>query len=281
VVIRSTGTDDSTPHTGAIGHEAKSAEIPAAALSGASADQLHDALERAKSTKLDLRLTSKMLENAPSANVVGEVPGRESNGEVVLLGAHLDSWDLATGALDDGAGCAIVLEAARLVLEAPARPRRTVRVVLFASEEYGNIPGARAYAKAHEAEAAKHIVAMEADLGGDRAYAMRFLGAPDGRKKALHLAEPLSSLGIEAETQDAFAGADVSPLRKLGVPVILLAQDATHYFDVHHTKNDNFDRADPEALAQVATAHAIVAWGAAEMESDLGRVPEEKRESRW
>jgi Zn-dependent M28 family amino/carboxypeptidase len=281
VVIRSTGTDDSTPHTGAIGHDPKIAEIPAAALSGTSADALHDALQRSKNARLDIRLTSKMLANVPSANVVGEVPGRDGSGELVLLGAHLDSWDLATGAFDDGAGCAIVLEAARLVLEAPLRPRRTTRVVFFASEEYGNIPGAHAYAKAHEDEAAKHVLAMEADLGGDRAYALLFLGAPDKRTRALALGVPLKSLGIEPGERDAFAGADISPLRKLGVPVILLAQDATRYFDVHHTKNDTFERVDAEALAQVATAHAVVAWGAAEMDGDFGRVPEEKRETKW
>jgi Zn-dependent M28 family amino/carboxypeptidase len=292
VVIRSVGTDDAAPHTGAMAHPDGDADIPAAALSGAAADALHDALEKAgrgssldggsRGLKLALKLTTKTLPNAESANVVGDVVGRERPEEIVLLGAHLDSWDLATGALDDGAGCGIVLEAARLLLALPAHPRRTVRVVLFASEEYGGLPGAKAYAKAHETDLGKHVVAMEADLGGDRAYALGFLGASEAHMKMMQIAAELAPLGIDPSDREGHGGSDTLPLRKAGVPVFDLAQDATRYFDVHHSRNDTFDRIDPEAIAQVATAYAVVAWAAAEAESDFGRIDEQKRrEMKW
>jgi hypothetical protein len=279
VVIRSVGTDQNRlPHTGAMRREEKSPTVPAAALSIPDADLLHRLLAEHKFVKLALTLGCRWLPDAQSANVIGEIPGSGAPDEIVLLGAHLDSWDLGTGALDDGAGVGIVVNAAQLIGSLQLRPRRTIRVILFANEENG-LSGARAYAQAHQIEAAKHIAALEADAGTARAYALRYLGAPEGRARLAEIAAGLKPLGIDFVDADAHGGADLGPLRALGVPMIDLAQDVTTYFDFHHTANDTFDKIDPEALAQVSAAVALVADGIANMNGDFGRVPPDKRES--
>lgn len=164
-LVRSIGTDSMrAAHTGALFYEPGAPEIPAAALSTPDGDMLYRALRAGKEVVSKLDLGCKPLPVGDSANVVGEVRGRELPNEVVLVGAHLDSWDLGTGALDDGAGCAVALEVARLIAALPRRPRRTVRVVLFANEELGT-GGGLAYAQAHAAEAKDHVAALEADQG--------------------------------------------------------------------------------------------------------------------
>src|SRR5262249_52021614 len=191
-----------------------------------------------------------------------------------------DSWDVGQGAIDDGAGCAIVLEAARLEAALGRPPRRTIRVTLFAAEEMG-LSGGQAYAKEHAAEAPRHVVAMEADSGTARVYATRFLGASDARGEFERISGLLKPLGVEVDARDAFGGADMSALRALGVPSFDLSQDFSAYFDVHHSENDTVDRLDPEGLAQSAAGYASVAWAVAQMERDFGRVPEDKRQAKW
>ncbi len=279
LVIRSIGTDhDRLPHTGAQARDDKG--IPAAALSAPDADRLHRALAEKKGVKLRLTLTPKRLPDAESANVVGEITGREKPDEIVLLGAHLDSWDLGTGALDDGAGVAIVMDAARLIGLMPTRPRRTVRVVLFANEEHGR-DGGDAYAKLHAPELAKIVAACEADLGADRAFATRYLGSPEQRPRFAEIAAFVAPLGVEPDMNDAWGGSDIAPLRALGVPMFDLSQDATRYFDWHHTANDTLDKIDEAQIAQVVAAVATMSYAIADMEGDLGRVPEPKRKERW
>ena len=212
----------------------------------------------------------------PSANVVGEVIGSEKPDELVLLGAHLDSWDLGTGAVDDGAGIAAVLESARLIAELPRRPRRTVRVVLFANEESG-LRGALDYAKVHSAELAKHALALELDLGAGRVYAVRYLAGPNMAAAFKSIAAPLSVLGVAAPVESEHHGADLWPLRGAGVPVADLAQDASKYFDLHHTADDTLDKIEPADLDQVVAATVAFAFGAADAERDFGRIAEDKR----
>jgi Zn-dependent M28 family amino/carboxypeptidase len=279
VIIRSVGTDyNRLPHTGAKSKDDD--EIPAGALSIPDADLLHDVIAAHKSAKVKLTLTPRLLPDAESADVVGEVRGREKPDEVVLLGAHLDSWDLGTGALDDGAGCAIMIDAARRVAELPQPPRRTVRVVLFANEEAGR-EGAKTYAQVHGPDAAKIVAAMEADFGSDRVYATRYLGGADGLARFQTIAGWIKPLGVDVDTDDANSGADIGPLRELGVPVLELRQDGSRYFDFHHTANDTLDKIDADAIAQAATVFAITAWGAAESDGDFGRVPDDKRKEKW
>ncbi len=279
MILRSVGTDhDRLPHTGAKSKDDH--EIPAAALSAPDAEMLHRVLAEKKTARVHLVLTARKLPDAESANVVGEVTGRERPQEIVLLGAHLDSWDLGTGAVDDGAGVGIVLEAGRLLQALPRKPRRTVRVVLFANEEHG-LEGAREYARVHAAESVAHVVAAEADFGADSVYAVRFRGDPATRERFVDLARLLAPLGVERQDDTGYAGADVSPLQALGVPILDLRQDATRYFDLHHSANDTVDKIDPGILAQAAASFATAAWAAAEMDGDFGRVPEALRKERF
>jgi carboxypeptidase Q len=282
-LIRSIGTDhDRLPHTGAQRRDKSGHAIPAAALSVPDAELLHQVIALRETAHVSLTLGARWLPDAKSANVVGEVRGREKPDEIVLLGAHLDSWDLGTGAVDDGAGCGVVIEAGRILASLPEneRPRRTVRFVLFAAEENA-LAGGAAYAKAHAADVAHHVAALEADSGTDRVYALRYLGAPEERARFATLAPRFTSLGIALGDEEAGGGADISPLRALGVPVIDLEQDFTHYFDLHHTANDTFDKIDKEALSQVAAAFATMAYSIAEMDGDFGRIPQAKREQSW
>ena len=277
-VLRSIGTDDNRlPHTGAKSRDEKG--IPAGALSIPDADLLHRTIEEKKTARLHLVLTPKWLPDAESANVVGEVVGRDRPQQIVLLGAHLDSWDLGQGAIDDGAGDAIVLDAAERIAELPTHPRRTIRVVLFANEEHGR-DGGDAYAKAHAGEIADHVAAMEADLGADRAYATRYHGAPDARPRFATMADLLKPLGVEPDMRRAWGGSDIEPLGLLGVPLVDVEQDASRYFDFHHTANDTLDKVDAAQIEQVAAAFATLAWSLAEADGDLGRIPDAERKGR-
>lgn len=278
VVIRSLGTDhERLPHTGAFKHDKSVPEIPAAALSVPDAEMIERLVTSGKTVRLALSLESKSHPEAESANVVGEVIGREKPNEIVLIGAHLDSWDAGVGALDDGAGCAAVLEAARLLTKLPKRPRRTVRVVLFANEENG-LKGAKQYAVDHAAEVNAHQLALEIDLGSDKVHTVRFLRGDGVEPAYTKIAELLRPLVITFDSEPAYGGADLIPLRALGVPLVDLHQDASHYFDIHHTANDTLDQVSKENLEQVVAAVATVAWTAADTTDLFVRVPEGRRE---
>jgi Zn-dependent M28 family amino/carboxypeptidase len=281
VVIRSVGTDKNRlPHTGGMRYEDGVPKIPAAALSVPDAELLGRLLRTGKPVRLRLELGSKTIGETEAPNVIGEVVGRSAPDEIVLLGAHIDSWDMGTGAVDDGAGCAVIIEAARQISKLPERPRRTIRVVLFNNEENG-LGGARAYAKTHEAELGKHIVALESDFGAGRIWTARYLGAPASRDLFVSVADLIAKpLDVEVSAADARGGADLIPLRPAGVPIIDLLPDGTLYFDYHHTDNDTLDKIDKADLDQAAAAFAAVAYAVAEMDGDFGRVPEEKRSSR-
>jgi len=274
IVIRSIGSDDSRfPHTGSMHREndAKSA-LPAGAISNADADLLERILVAHGSARLALNLGPRWLPDAESANVVGDIPGRERPTEIVLLGAHLDSWDLGEGAIDDGAGCGIVLEAGRAIASLANKPRRTVRVVLFAAEE-NSLSGGKEYARAHADEAPGHVVAMEADSGTGRVVRAELAGGSG----LPSLGASLKPLGVRVIEGSGYGGADISPLRALGVPFVTLHQDPVRYFDAHHTANDTLARIDPEGLTESAAAFATTAWVLADMETGLGRVPEADR----
>jgi len=188
------------------------------------------------------------------------------------MGAHLDSWDLGTGAIDDGAGVAIVMAAAKLIADLPERPRRGLRVVLFANEEQG-IFGGREYARAHAHEVEAHVAGAESDLGAARVYQMNASVSPAGRDALSGLAGLLGPLDISWNPDEpAFGGADLSQMHALGMPVIDLKQDATAYFDFHHTANDTLDKVDPEALRQNVAAWVTLAWFIANSAETFGPV---------
>jgi carboxypeptidase Q len=271
VVIRSIGTDASRlPHTGSMKHPVPGQSVPAGALSTSDADLCDRLLDRGVPVSMKLTLTSTALPEAISANIVADYKGKDAPDEWVLLGAHLDSWDLGTGALDDGAGAAIVVEALRLVKEHLGPARRSLRVVLFANEEAG-LEGAKAYALAHANEIDKHIVAMEADFGTGAVYSTSIGGGPEAHARFVAIARLLAPLGVTLDEQESEGGADTSPLREAGVPTVDLNQEGSTYFDFHHTANDTFDRIEPEHLAQAATAFAIMAHALAEAPYDFGR----------
>lgn len=260
-LVRSIGTDSMrAAHTGALFYEPGAPEIPAAAISIPDGDMLHRHLSKyGASARAALALGCAPLPIGESFNVLGEVPGDDLADEIVLLGAHLDSWDLGTGALDDGAGCAVAIEAARILGSLSRRPRRTIRVVLFANEELGS-GGGLAYARDHATEAARHAVAMEVDQGDGKPWALRVPG--DRRDSAITdaLATALAPLEIALDPGISRGGVDIAPLRQLGVPFADLRQDATRYFDFHHTANDVLENVVRADLDQTTRAFATAIW---------------------
>jgi Zn-dependent M28 family amino/carboxypeptidase len=272
MIMRSAGTSTHRiAHTGATRYRDDVPRIPAAALSHPDADVLEARLALGGPVRFRLRLTSHYLDDARSANVVGEIRGREAPEQIVLLACHLDSWDIGEGAQDDGAGCAIVLEAARRIGELPERPRRTIRVVLFANEEFG-LSGARAYAEAHADEVGRHVLGAESDLGSGKVWQLNSKVLPAALPAIDAIARVLEPLGIERGDNQARGGADLGLLRAAGMPVLALRQDATRYFDVHHTVNDTLLQVDRQALDQNVAAYVVAAYLAAEATVELGPV---------
>jgi carboxypeptidase Q len=280
-LIRSVGTSDARfAHTGAMRYadETGAPRIPAAALAIPDAELLRRSFARGP-VRMKLELQNRSLEETESANVIGEVPGIAHPDQVVLLGAHLDSWDLGQGAIDDGAGVAIVVEAARLIGKLERKPARTVRLVLFANEEFG-LSGANEYARLVGDEAARHVLAAEADLGAGAVWRVQSLVPPGAVPAIDAIREVLKPLALESGGNEAHGGSDIGPLRALGVPILDLSQDATNYFDVHHTLDDTLAQIDAKTLNQVVAAYAVAAYMAASKNGDFGRLAAEEKEQR-
>lgn len=260
-LIRSVGTDPHRfAHQGGSSRQAEGASLPAAAISPADADQLARLIARGP-TRVNLNIEADIRDNAPSGNVIAEVRGRERPDEIIVLAAHLDSWDLGQGAIDDGAGVAIITAAARLIQDLPRRPRRTIRILLAGAEENG-VHGGAAYGRMHANE--NHIVAAESDFGAGRVYRFRTRFADAALPYGRAIQRQLAPLGINMGDNAATGGADTGALRAAGVPVVDLSQDGLDYFDYHHTADDTLDKIDPEALRQNVAAWAIFAYLAAD-----------------
>ncbi len=271
VVMRTVGTSpERFPHTGSTRDEANGPRIAGLALSNPDADLLEREIASGRPVKLRVVNTSSWADSTLSANVVGEFPGARRSHEIVLLGAHLDSWDLATGAQDDGAGVAIVIAAARLA--AQMKPARTLRVVLYANEENGT-SGSRAYVRRHWDELAHHVLAMESDLGAYRVLGFGTRVPVAGLDAAREVQRALEPMGIAYDGNATNAGSDVDTLGSLGVPLMSLQTDAEPYFDLHHGPNDTFDQVDPTLLRQNVAAYAMIVYLAAEIEGGFGRLP--------
>jgi carboxypeptidase Q len=254
VLIRSVGTDHHRlPHTGVQQWDAGVTPIPTGALSVPDSEQLERLLALGKPVKLHLTMTPRMAGTGMSGNVIAEVPGRDPKAGIVLIGGHLDSWDLGTGAFDDAAGIGITTAAAKRMLDG-AKPKRTIRLVWFGAEEVGGFGGA-AYAKAHGSE--KHVLAAEADLGGDRIWQLRTSLADPKSPVIAALRSKLAPVGVGYSTNAAHGGTDVEAMIDTGVLTIDLQNDATRYFDLHHTADDTLDKIDRTQFAQ-----AIDAWTA-------------------
>ncbi|MCJ7558740.1 MAG: M20/M25/M40 family metallo-hydrolase [Gammaproteobacteria bacterium] len=277
LIIRSVGTDNNRlGHTGAMRYDPAHPRIPAVALSNPDADILEYQLGNGQPVSVRLTLSARYLEPTRSANLIGEILGSEHPEQIVLIGGHLDSWDLGTGAIDDGAGVAISLEVARQIMALGQPPRRTIRVVLFANEEFG-LSGAKEYGRLADVE--NHIVGMEADFGAGRVWRLSSRVAPEAMGKVHALQAMLADLDIEPGNNESGGGADLSPLSKTGIPVLSPEQDGTLYFDIHHTANDTLDKVNKDDLDQNVGVYAALTWVVANMDGDFGRLPVEQDEA--
>jgi len=265
VLIRSAGTDNHrNPHTGGTNWDKGFTPIPAAALSLPDSDQLVRIFKRGQPVRIHLLLTPKFLGEGESGNVIAEVPGSDPAAGIVLVGGHLDSWDLGTGAIDDATGVAITAAAAKRIMDA-GQPRRTIRVVWFGAEEPGGF-GGDAYAKAHKDE--RHVLAAESDFGADRVWKFD-VNLPDSAKAiGDRLNVALGAMGIVRGKDAAGDGTDIGPILRTGVAAVDLSQSGTRYFDLHHTPDDTLDKVDPEQLRQ-----NVAAWTA--MLAIVANAPEE------
>jgi carboxypeptidase Q len=260
-----------SPHTGSAQFPEGARRIPAAAISLEDAELLHHLLGRGP-VRVRIELGCRNLPDATSFDVVAELRGRERPEEVVLMGAHLDSWDLATGAQDDGAGVALVVEAARLLAKLPLHPRRTVRFVLFMNEENG-LRGAKTYAADHGADVDRHVAAMELDSGSGRPLGVAVKAGPGGAAIVERWLPPLVPLGAGVLLPDEAGGADLTPLAPARVPVVQLVQDTSRYFDIHHSAADTLDKVDREAFSKTSGAATWLIYALAESPEVLPRPP--------
>lgn len=257
VLVRSmTYATDDEPHTGAMRYADGVPQIPAAALGILSAEKLSAAIARGP-VKVKLELSCKNFPDAPSANVIGEIRGSEKPEEVIVLGGHLDGWDLGQGAHDDGAGIAQGLEALRLIKELGLKPKRTIRFIAWMNEENG-LRGATAYAEyAKNSTTEKHIMAMESDSGG---FMPRNMGVSEAKLERVRPWEKfLRPFGVDRFVAGG-GDADNTPLGPVGATLFSLEPDSQRYFDYHHSRNDTIDKVHPRELEFGALAFALVAW---------------------
>ncbi|MBL8297157.1 MAG: M28 family peptidase [Rhodanobacteraceae bacterium] len=272
-VLRSAGTDSQRlPHTGMTQWEPEGRRIPAAAVSNPDADLMEAALRRGQPVLMKLQLDCGLEGDYTGANVIAEIRGSEKPDEIVILGGHLDSWDLGTGAIDDGAGVAISMAAGALIGDLPQPPRRTIRVVAFANEEAG-LHGGKAYAAAHKHEVAQHVLGAEADMGGDRIWRLNASVKPEALPAIDAMMQVLAPLGVSRGSERANGGPDLSPMHAEGMAALSLSNDATRYFDYHHTADDTLDKIDPQQLAQVVAVYVSWAYMAAAADGDFGSAP--------
>jgi carboxypeptidase Q len=271
VLVRSVGPMGlQTLHTGSVTYSAGQPAIPAAAVSIEDANRIVRLISRGRAVRIRLVTSGRYEGEVESANVVGEIRGRERPDEIVLIGGHLDSWDVGPGASDDAVGCVITWEAARLMKKLGIRPRRTVRVVLFTNEENG-VRGAAAYAQRYLPAASNHVFALESDSGVFAPAGLGFTGSPGARAMMQQIATLLNPLGL-TDIAAGGGGADIGPIAAAGnVPTMAFMGDASRLFLVHHTAADTVERIAPEEVRKAAAAVAVITYAVAEMPDRLPR----------
>ncbi|MDA0993091.1 MAG: M20/M25/M40 family metallo-hydrolase [Proteobacteria bacterium] len=271
IVIRSVGIDNNrNGHTGGgYGYEDGVRKIPAAALSAPDAILLQNMLSRGGPVTMKLNMTSEITGPVVGANVIGEITGRDGSDEYLVLGAHLDSWDDGTGAIDDGAGVGSMMATAALIGQMDQRPRRSIRVILFGAEEIGLV-GVQAYAKAHREELNDHLLGAEVDGGGGRINTLTS-GVGDASVAVVReMYKLIAPLGIEwSDANDATGDSDMSVLGRAGMPALGFNQNSNDYFMYHHTSNDTFDKIIPEDMRYLTAAYATIFYVAAELDIDF------------
>jgi Zn-dependent M28 family amino/carboxypeptidase len=277
-----------TPHTGTLIYSEKAPKIPAAAITVEDAEAIHRLVNRGVLVKVRLKMSARFEPDADSANVIGEIPGSEKPGEVVVLGGHIDSWDVGQGAQDDGSGAMASLEAVALIQKLGLKPRRTIRLVLWVNEENGGA-GGKAY-RAMVGEAIRnHVAAIEMDGGAEKpigfgatsghsvmpgAAASSTLPAnPDALSPAAYerlgaIARLLTPIGATQITHNG-GGSDIEPLMESGVPGIGELSSGAHYFDWHHTEADTFDKINPQDFRESVASMAVMTYVLADMPDRL------------
>jgi hypothetical protein len=270
-LVRSVGgADYRLPHTGALFYAVNAPKIPAAAVTAEDAALIAYLAAQGR-VRMHLTLTPQTLPDEPSYNVIADLKGSEHPEQVVLVSGHLDSWDLGTGAIDDGAGVAVAMQVAQLCKQLGLRPKRTIRVIAWMNEENGLV-GGRTYASNHAGDLANHIAAIETDLGAG--HPVGFTG--HASSKAFTLLAPLSAIlqasgaGVTRQSGNA-EGADISPLDAAGVPTFAPIQDARTYFNYHHTAADTLDKIVPRELAENVAVVALLTYTIASLPEPLPR----------
>ncbi len=276
-LIRSVGGEEyRIPHTGQTRYAEDTQKIPAGAVTAEDAETMA-ALTQQGPVKMKLVLTPQTLPDVESYNVIGDLKGSEHPEQVVIVSGHLDSWDLGTGAIDDGAGVAVSMEAANLVHKLNLRPKRTSRVVAWMNEENGSA-GAKAYARDHEKEMANHFAAMETDGGAGHPLGLNVKGSRAVRTLLVPVSAILQNTGAGMVTLVDHCGADIEPMEKAGVPTFSPIQDSRFYFNYHHTAADTLDKIVPKELAENSAVVAVTAYALANSEQSLPReVPGENK----
>jgi carboxypeptidase Q len=258
-----------TPHTGALQYAGDAPKIPAAAISAEDADRLQRMADRGGAVVVRLKMEAHVDADAESANVVGEIRGRERPDEVVVVSGHLDSWDVGAGATDDGGGCVVTWEALRIMKKLNLRPRRTVRVVLWTNEENGG-RGGLAYRDQHRAELGKHVMMLESDGGVFRPIGFGLTGNEAARATVTAIASLLTGIAADQVSLGG-GGADIGPsMQEAHVPGMSLEVDGSKYFLIHHTPADTIDKIDPVEMAKCAAAVAVMAYVVADLPQRLG-----------
>jgi len=269
-LVRSVGSADyRLPHTGYTKYADDAPKIPAAAITAEDAELIVD-LARQGPVRMKLVLTPQQLPDVESANVIGDIKGTEHPEQIVIVSGHLDSWDLATGATDDGAGVAVSMEAANLIQKLHLKPKRTIRVIAWMNEENG-LRGSKQYAKNHEKEWSNHFAVMETDGGADHPLGLNVKGKPEIKKMLAPVLATLQESGAGGTNFAEHVGADIEPMEKANIPAFSPIQDSRFYFNYHHTAADTLDKIVPKELGENSAVVAVAAYALANLEQPLPR----------
>jgi len=269
-LIRSVGgADYRLPHTGMTKYANDAPKIPAGAVTAEDADLIAD-LARQGPVKIKLILTPQQLPDVESYNVIADIKGSAHPEQVIIVSGHLDSWDLGTGAIDDGAGVAVSMEMTNLIQKLRLKPKRTIRVIAWMNEENGEA-GSKQYAKDHEKEFSNHFAAMETDAGAGHPIGVNIKANAEAKKILSPVAAILQESGAGILNLVEHCGADIEPLEKAGVPAFSPIQDSRFYFNYHHTAADTLDKIVPKELAENSAVVAVLAYALANMEQPLPR----------
>src|SRR5690554_2428475 len=258
-----------SPHTGMLRYDEGTPRIPAAAITVEDAEMLQRMQDRGQSIVLHLSMGAHTLPDAQSRNVIAELTGTEYPEEVVVIGGHIDSWDVGTGAMDDAGGCVVSWEVIRLLKELGLRPRRTIRVVLWANEE-NNLRGGLAYRDAYAESLDDHVLAIETDGGVFKPDGFGFSGTEEAMAMIREIGTLLDPIQAGTITRGG-GGADIGPIMREGVPGMGLSVDDTKYFWYHHSEADTVDKLDPHEVNLCVAAMAVMAYVVADMPERLPR----------